>query len=188
MFIVPRQLDSTNNETTLNKNANPQIIICYGDTPPEYEGELLTYIDRPPKYEEQPTLGTIPIKTKSKPTKKNTEDALSNRKGKWCYSTESIESRCCGACYWLCHPTPHKEPCECCPNTFCDFWKSGYIQTTGGYGTYEEDRCEECECDDCFWTTVCFPCKVPLFVPCFLGSLFNEGINKVCGSNRNYLF
>ena len=119
---------------------------------------------------------------------KNTEDALSNRKGKWCYSAESRESRCCGACYWLCHPNPHKEPCECCPNTFCDFWKSGYIQTTGGYGTYEEDRCEECECDDCFWTTVCFPCKVPLFVPCFLGSLFNEGINKVCGSNRNYLF
>lgn len=212
MFIVPTQiveptqLDSMDNENTLNKNAIRQItninkapmptIICYGDTPPEYD--MSTYIDTPPKYEKPLSIGSVtknvsnkeplkskPIKTKSNP--KKTEDSISYRKGKCCYSTESDESRCCGACYWLCHPNPHKERCECCPNTFCDYWKSGYIQTTEG-SVNKEDSCRECECDDCFCTAFCFPFKFPVFFPCFLGSVFNNGINELCGSNRNYLF
>ena len=218
MFIVPthivesNQLDSMDNENTLNKNAIRQItginkvpmpiIICYGDIPPDYECELSTYIDTPPKYEKPLSIGDVtknvgnnvsnnepikskPIKSKSKP--KKTEDSISYRKGKCCYSTESYESRCCGACYWLCHPNPHKERCECCHNTFCDYWKSGYIQTTEG-SVNEEDSCRECECDYCFCTTICFPFKFPVFFTCFLGSVFNNGINKLCGSNRNYLF
>ena len=221
MFIVPTpivestQIDSMDNENTLIKNAIRQItginkypipiIICYGDTPPDYQCELSTYIDTPPKYEKPLSIAEItnnvsnnvgnkePIKSKpikSKPikiTKKKTEDSISYRKGKCCYSTESIESRCCGACYWLCHPNPHKERCECCPNTFCDYWKSGYIQTTEG-SVNKEDRCRECECDDCFCTVICFPFKFTVFFPCFLGSVFNNGINELCGSNRNYLF
>lgn len=203
MFIVPRQIESMDNENTLNKNAIRQItginkfpipiITCYGDTPTEYECEMLTYIDTPPKYENPLSIGGVtnnlinkePIKSNPK----KTEDSISYRKGKCCYSTESIESRCCGACYWLCHPNPHKKPCECCPNTFCDYWKSGYIQTTEG-SLKEEDSSRECECDDCFCTAVCFPFKFAVFFPCFIGSLFNEGVNNLCRSrsNRNYLF
>ena len=99
MFIVPTpiveptQLDSMYNENTLNKNAIRQItninkapmptIICYGDIPPDYECEILTYIDTPPKYENPLSIGSItknvsnketikskPIKTKSNPKKK----------------------------------------------------------------------------------------------------------------------
>jgi hypothetical protein len=209
MFIVPTpiveptQLDSMYNENTLNKNAIRQItninkapmptIICYGDIPPDYECELSQYIDTPPKYENPLSIGSITknvsnketIKSKSNP--KKTEDSISYRKGKCCYSTESHESRCCGACYWLCHPNPEKDRCECCPNTFCDYWKSGYIQTTQG-SVNDEDRCSECECDDCCCTLFCFPLKFPIFFPCFLGSVFNGCMNKICGTERNYWF
>jgi len=75
MFIVPTpivdptQLDSMDNENTLNKKAIRQItginkypipiIICYGDIPPDYECEMSTYIDTPPKYEKPLSIGEI---------------------------------------------------------------------------------------------------------------------------------
>lgn len=160
--------------------------------------EMLTYIDTTTNYEEplsfesltnnvnyKDEISSIPINSKTK--QQNTENSLSKRKGMCCYSKESDDSRCCGACYLLCPSNNVKEQFNCCLNTFCDFWKSGYIQTTDGV-VREEDRCSQCECDDCFCTTVCFPLKFPLFFTCFLGSVFNECINKICGSQRNYLF
>lgn len=186
---------NTNQIPDINKAPMP-VLIYYGETPPEYEREVLTYIDTPPNYEEPiiivSTINKDCKKVNKKIVKKQkktkiTEDNLFERKGKCCYSKESDDSRCCGVCYWLCTSNTHKERCECCPNTFCDYWKSGYIQTTEG-SVNKEDSCREFECDDCFCTVICFPFKFPVFFPCFLGSLFNEGVNKLCESNRNYLF
>ena len=208
MSITPTLSESTQNKN--NNNAIQQmssiirgtapVIIYYGDSPPEYEGEMLTYIDTPPKYEEPLSIGSVRnnvsnkekiivgiLSSKQKQKQQNTEDSLSKRKGMCCYSKESDDSRCCGACYLICPSKSVEEQCNCCPNNFCEFWKSCYIQTTEG-SVREKDKCRECECDDCFWTTVCFPCKFSLFFPCFLGSVFNECINKLCGSQRNYLF
>jgi hypothetical protein len=219
MYTETMLTESTQNKnnirqiTNINNDSMP-VIIYYGETPPEYSGEILTYIDTPPKYEkvlnieeqikaeqikaeqikaEQIKAKPIkakPIKQKSIKSKpKNTEedDTLSKRKGKCCYSKESDDSRCCGACYWLCTSNTYKERCECCPNTFCEFWKSGYIQTRDG-PVRDQDRCDVFECDDCLCTAICFPFKISLFFPCFLGSVFNNSINNLCGSNRNYLF
>ena len=163
--------------------------------------EKLTYIDTTPKNDEplsfvsltnninyKDEISSIPINSKTKQQNtKNTENSLSKRKGMCCYSKESDDSRCCGACYWICPSKTVEEQCNFCPKNFCEFWKSGYIQTREG-GVKEENVCRECECDDCFYTTICFPCKFPLFFPCFIGSVFNEGINKLCGNKRNYLF
>jgi hypothetical protein len=202
MLSEPSQNENTTRQiSNIIIRGSAPVIICYGETPPEYTGEMLTYIDTPPQYEGPLYAGPLYarplhekqvsiVKIKSKPIKtnpKNTENNLSNRKGKCCYSKESDDSRCCGVCYCLCPTNPTKERCECCPNTFCDFWKSGYIQTTDG-PVREEDSCRECECDDCFCTLCCFPIKFPIFFPCCLGSVFNNSMNKLCGSNRNYLF
>ena len=175
---------------------NTQKIICYVDSPPEYEDKILSFIDTPPKYEEgasisaaslsAASISAASIKTKTK-TPKKTENNLSKRKGKCCYSKESHDSRCCGACYLLCPSNTSEEQCEFCHNNFCDYWKSGYIQTTDGIN-HPEDRCPELECDDCCCTTCCFPLKFPIFFPCCLGSVCNEILNKLCGSNTNYLF
>ena len=197
--------ESNENENTFREISNiirgsAPVIICYGETPPEYAGEIISYIDTPPKYEGplyagplyaeppyQEQVNIVRIKSKPIKTNKNPKNHLSIRKGKCCYSKESDDSRCCGVCYCLYPTNPTEERCECCPNTFCDFWKSGYIQTTDG-PLREEDSCSECECDDCFCTLCCFPIKFPIFFPCCLGSVFNDGINKLCRSNRNYLF
>jgi hypothetical protein len=157
------------------------IIVFYHETPPEYDCELITYIDKPPNYQ-KPVIIATKIDNKKCDNKK-----CDKGKGKCCYSKESDDSRCCGACYWICPTGIIENQCNFCPNDFCEFWKSGYIQTSEG-SVRNNDSCDECECDDCFCTTVCFPLKITIFFPCFLGSLFNQCMNKVCASNRNYLF
>ena len=154
MYINPTLAEEMISESTENNNTNRQlsniiragtapVIICYGETPPEYEDEMLTYIDTPPIYEEPQSIvavtdnGVVTIKLKQKKPKTNPnpkpknkeEDSLSKRKGKCCYSRESYDSRCCGACYWLCPSKTVEDQCEFCHNNFCDYWKSGYIQT-----------------------------------------------------------
>lgn len=188
MCITANQARTHTNQTN-NIEPIPIIIFYNQETPPEYDCELITYIDKPPKYENPVSIGATKngaIKndaTKNGPTKNGPTN-----KGKCCYSKESDDSRCLGACYWLCSTENVEDQCNCCPNNFCEFWKSGYIQTNDGHVKNEENSCDECECDDCFCTTVCFPLKFSIFFPCFLGSLFNEGMNKICSSNRNYLF
>ena len=73
-----------------------------------------------------------------------------------------------------------------CPTDISDYCRSEYIQTTSGTGS---ETNKECGCDDCCATTICLPFKFPLFLPCFIGSLFNGCINKVKSTNeKNYLF
>jgi hypothetical protein len=181
------QLESMHNENIQNKNIIRQISNINVDIPPDYNAELIHYIDTPPKYEEPKNIERI-IKNNNSNSKPNRSEYIPpKRKGACCYSAESDDSRCCGACYWLCPSSADEEQNNCCPSTFCEYWKSGYIQTTDGT-LRDEERCDECECDDCFWTTVCLPCKFPIFFPCFLGAVFNGCMNKICGSERNYWF
>lgn len=75
---------------------------------------------------------------------------------------------------------------QCCPTDMSDYWHSGYIQTTSGTGT---ETNKECGCDDCCATTMCLPIKFPLTLPCFIGSMINECINKLKSTTeKNYLF
>ena len=116
-----------------------------------------------------------------------------------CYKDNSTDARCCGLCYCCC-PAKHidkeidKKRCDCCPNDFYEYWYSGLVQTTAGYGHKAEDIN-----GFCCW--LCFPFKFPIFFPCFLGSLLNHAINACCATNccamsccetssikRNYLF
>jgi hypothetical protein len=117
-----------------------------------------------------------------------------------CYNEHSTDARCCGLCYCCC-PAKHidkaidHQRCDCCPNDFCEYWYSGYVQTTAGYGNQEEDLNGVC-----CW--LCFPVKISMFFPCLLGSLCNQVINACCAATtsptlvgicsapnkRNYLF
>ena len=99
----------------------------------------------------------------------------------WCYSRESIDARCCGACYFVCPQKTVEAQCNCCLNDFSTYWDSGLVQTTSGYGNKEEEKN-----GICCW--LCFPLKFSLFFPCFLGSLGNGCINCLRETNLNYLF
>ena len=140
--------------------------------------------------------------TKANATKANAAAKENQRPCCGCYKEDSTDTRCCGLCYYCC-PAKHidkeidKKRCDCCPNDFCEYWYSGLVQTTAGYGNKEEDINGICCC-------FCFPVKFPLFFPCFLGSLCNHTINKFCATTccttycgargcsapikRNYLF
>ena len=119
-----------------------------------------------------------------------------------CYKDNSTDTRCCGLCYWCCRATHidkevDRARCDFCPNDFHEYWYSGYVQTTAGYGSKEEDI-------NGIYCWCCFPLKFPMFFTCCLGSLLNQAINNccatsccasLCGSNcgtapvkRNYLF
>jgi len=119
-----------------------------------------------------------------------------------CYKNNSTDTRCCGLCYYCCpakNINKEIDPARCdfCPNDFQEYWYSGYVQTTTGYGNKSEEiNGVYCWC--------CFPLKFPLFFSCFLGSLVNQTINTclattccsrycscICGTapiKRNYLF
>jgi hypothetical protein len=100
-----------------------------------------------------------------------------------CYKANSTDARCCGLCYCCC---PAKDidkykdlqRCDFCPNDFCEYWYSGYVQTTSGYGNQEEDINGVC-----CW--LCFPVKLPMFFPCLLGSLCNQVINACCAATTS---
>ena len=104
-----------------------------------------------------------------------------------CYQADSTDARCCGVCYCCC-PAKHidkeidKKRCDCCPNDFCEYWYSGLVQTTAGYGNPQEEINGVC----CWF---CFLPKFAMFFPCFLGSLVNHSINQCCAApqKRNYL-
>ena len=127
-------------------------------------------------------------KAKPNPPKKiKVEENPTKKKCTHCYSPESNDSRCCGACYYLCPSKSITDRCEFCPKTFSEYWHSGYIQTYEG-GLESRDPCPECGCDeDCFCTTLCIIPKFGTFFPCFLGSLFNNAINACTDCERNYL-
>ena len=99
-----------------------------------------------------------------------------------CYKKESNDSRCCGLCYYICPLTPeeHEEQniCNICPKDLDEYVNSCYCKTTDLPNSP----------DDCLCTTFCCPVKFPLFITCFLGSIFNSYINCCCSTNKNYLF
>jgi hypothetical protein len=131
----------------------------------------------------EPTITKQPKEVVPKRVKENQRPCCG------CYEPDSTDARCCGVCYCCC-PAANidkdidKKRCDCCPNDFSEYWYSGLVQTTMGYGNSEEDINGCC----CF---VCFPIKFAFFFPCFFGSLLNHAINSCCCqymSRRNYLF
>jgi len=81
--------------------------------------------------------------------------------------------------------TPVANNCDVCTKNVTAYWNSGYIQTQCGTGNVEDSK--DCGCDDCCATTLCFPLKIILFSPCFIGALFNGCINKIRATDKNYL-
>ena len=112
------------------------------------------------------------------PQKKDEKEKNNNC---WCYNKESPDSRCCGLCYCFCLLKDQEKQCHCCPKTFSEYWHSGYVQTTSGYGNPEKE-----ENGICCW--FCFLPKFAVFFPCCLGSLCNNSINAVRKTQTNYLF
>ena len=100
-----------------------------------------------------------------------------------CYTSDSIDARCCGLCYTCCPRKTVHEQCNCCPNDFTTYWDSGYVQTTSGYGKRAD---MEEKNGVCCW--FCFPVKFSMFFPCCFGSLCNGCINYMRDTNVNYLF
>jgi hypothetical protein len=104
-----------------------------------------------------------------------------------CYRIDSTDTRCFGLCYCCC---PAKnisrlvdtKRCDFCPESLAVHLESGYFKTIDGPD----------EGDNCFCTVLCLPMKFPLFLPCFLGSIFNDALNKWCcafsNQDRNYIF
>jgi hypothetical protein len=100
-----------------------------------------------------------------------------------CYKKNSPDTRCCGICYNYCRikdnnynlDLDYRENCEFCLPTLKDYCNSGYIITYNGIPR-----------NDC--TLCCLPLKLPLFMPCFLGTIFNQCINCIRDTNTNYLF
>jgi hypothetical protein len=95
----------------------------------------------------------------------------------YCYSKNSIDMRACGLCYTFCYNPNKIEQCYMCPNTFNEYYTSGYFVTKYSGSV-----------DDCCCTVTFLPCKIPLFFPCLLGSLCNNIINYYRNTNTNYLF
>ena len=112
------------------------------------------------------------------PQKKDEKEKNNNC---WCYNKESPDSRCCGLCYCFCLLKDQEKQCHCCPKTFSEYWHSGYVQTTSGYGNPEKE-----ENGICCW--FCFLPKFAVFFPCCLGSLCNNSINSIRKTETNYLF
>jgi hypothetical protein len=201
------------NAVGANANANEVDTVCANanavDTVGANANEVDTVDTEPPtipvkadySYIPQPLASAMQVsamltsalkkeKPKEKPTppkKPKVEEPSTKKKCTHCYSSESNDSRCCGACYYLCPTKSIPDRCEFCPKTFSEYWHSGYIQTYEG-SIDTRDPCPECGCDeDCFCTTLCIIPKFATFFPCFLGSLFNNAINACTDCERNYL-
>jgi hypothetical protein len=119
----------------------------------------------------------------------NKANAVEKNQRCGCYKEDSPDTRCCGI-YYCCCPAKNSDKeidlkrCDCCPNDFHEYWYSGLVQTTSGYGNPAEEINGFC----CWF---CFPLKFSMFFPCFLGSLVNHSINQCCCDaqmTRNYLF
>uniref|UniRef100_A0A6C0HFM1 Uncharacterized protein n=1 Tax=viral metagenome TaxID=1070528 RepID=A0A6C0HFM1_9ZZZZ len=132
----------------------------------------------------------------------------------YCYSKKSKDSRCCGICYCTIPlvvgsaiplvvgsaiplvvgsaiplvVVGKDQQCNVCYNNVYDFCSLSCIQTKSGTGSIQEGGCEELGWDDCCSTMCCLPLKLPILLPWFIGSMFNECINKMASTNKNYLF
>ena len=99
-----------------------------------------------------------------------------------CYNKDkSNDMRLCGICYCYNNNLNKEEQCSFCPETFHEYYNSGYIITSSGFSKTGEP------CEDCFCTGFCLPVKFPLFFTCCLGSICNNMINCCRDTNANYL-
>ena len=89
---------------------------------------------------------------------------------KWCYSKDSKDARCCGACYLCCPTKPNENACVICPNDLSEYCNSGYILTDDGTSSKQTDG---------LCCVLCCPLKISLFFSCFLGSMCNGCINCI---------
>ena len=110
-----------------------------------------------------------------------------------CYYRDTLDSRCCGICFYCGDSIYCKKEKKCCNNcissdlseSWCfknpyDYFNSGCFLTSGGYGN-EPDCC-------CTVFAGVVLCKFALTSPWLLCSMPNGSINCVCGTDKNYLF
>ena len=110
-----------------------------------------------------------------------------------CYYRDTLDSRCCGICFYCGDSIYCKKENKCCNNcispdlseSWCfknpyDYFNSGCFLTSGGYGN-EPDCC-------CTVFAGVVLCKFAFTSPWLLCSIFNGSINCVCGTDKNYLF
>ena len=111
-----------------------------------------------------------------------------------CYYKDTLDSRCCGLCFYCGDYIYCENKDKCCyncitsdldkDNIWCfknpiDYFNSGCFLTSSGYGNSP----------DCFCTVFAgiILCKFALTTPWLLCSMFNGTINCICDTNKNYL-
>ena len=185
IIIQPNINNSTNQLHTVNLDLPPSFDL-YSPTYVSHSEYWANQLDYPPSYEiifpqksESDTNQNISPVLSSNSSCKSIYNLLCNFYID-CYRTNSPDSRCCGICYnfnRLKDPNyylEYKEPCECCLPTIKEYCNSGYIIT------------QDSVSGDC--TLCCLPFKIPLFMPCLLGTILNQCINCMRDTNTNYLF
>ena len=180
--------DESQTGQTGQKKKTPK---CKNDKPPKYSHSYLiqdNIIHPHPYIMQQPNTVTINVRESivlsngmifnyiSTSRNQQIRNQIRNQVCE-CYSKESVDSRCCGICYHLC-TAPLEKQCNICPIDLDDYVDSCYCKTTELPNSS----------DDCFCTTFCCPIKFPLFISCFLGSIFNGYINWCFSTDRNYIF
>ena len=132
-------------------------------------------------------------KTNNNNTNTNSDSNTKKYKCCECYYRDTLDSRCCGICFYCGDFIYCKKDNKCCNNcispdlteSWCfknpyDYFNSGCFLTSGGYGN-EPDCC-------CTVFAGVVLCKFALTSPWLLCSIFNGSINCVCGTDKNYLF
>jgi hypothetical protein len=110
-----------------------------------------------------------------------------------CYNKETLDSRCCGLCFYCGEYIYCVKENKCCYNCItsdledkwcvnnpCEYFNSGLFLTSSGYGNEP----------DCFCTVFAgiVLCKFALTFPWLLCSMCNGTINCICETDKNYLF
>lgn len=128
-------------------------------------------------------------------TNNNTNADSNTKKYKCCecYYRDTLDSRCCGICFYCGDSIYCEKNKTCCTHcispdlseSWCfknpyDYFNSGCFLTSGGYGN-EPDCC-------CTVFAGVVLCKFALTSPWLLCSMCNGSINYVCGTDKNYLF
>ena len=130
---------------------------------------------------------------KVKEVKKEENEVKTKYKCCECYYKDTLDSRCCGICFYCGEYIYCEKENKCCykcitsdlEEQWClnnpnEYFKSGLFLTSSGYG-HEPD---------CFCTIFAgiVLCKFALTFPCLLCSILNGTINCVCCTDKNYLF
>ena len=133
------------------------------------------------------------VKKEENEVKKEENEVKTKYKCCECYYKETLDSRCCGLCFYCGEYIYCEKENKCCYkcitsdleekwclNNPSEYFKSGLFLTSSGYG-HEPD---------CFCTVFAgiMLGKFALTFPCLLCSILNGTINCVCCTDKNYLF